>query len=319
VTGKKLVVLIDSDMGSSEIELAACESAGLDFFDGRFASPEQLTTLLREASGVLVQYRVVDEAFLDRCPRLLAIVTYGVGTDHIDTTAAAARGIGVLPVRDYCVDEVADHTLALVLACMRRIVPLSLAVRSGVWPGTQDFGTLRTMRDSTYAVIGLGSIGQAVAVRALAFGTAVCVHDPYVDAGLCESFGLTQVSLEDAFSCDIVSLHVPLMDSTAQMVTGRLLDRMPPHGILVNVSRGGVIVEHDLLERVESGRINAGLDVLTVEPPSDGDALASSHRVIITPHVAWYSTSAEDRLCAQAGTLMSRFLAEPLRNVKGTT
>ena len=94
MTGKKLVVLIDSDMGSSEIELAACESAGLDFVDGRLASPEQLTTLLREASGVLVQYRVVDEAFLDRCPRLLAIVTYGVGTDHIDTTAAAARGSG---------------------------------------------------------------------------------------------------------------------------------------------------------------------------------------------------------------------------------
>jgi D-3-phosphoglycerate dehydrogenase len=268
---------------------------------------------------VLVQYHVVDEAFLDRCPQLLAIGTYSVGTDHIDTTAAAARGIGVLPVRDYCVDEVADHTLALVLACMRRIVPLSLAVRSGVWPGTQDFGTLRTMRDSTYAVVGFGSIGRAVAARASAFGAAVCVHDPYVDAGLCESLGLAQVSLEEAFNCDIVSLHVPLVDSTAQMVTGPLLDRMPAHGILVNVSRGGVVVERDLLERVENGLISAGLDVLSVEPPPEGDALATSHRAIVTPHVAWYSTSAEDRLRSQVGTLMSQFLAESPSNLKGAT
>ena len=319
MTGKKLVVLIDSDMGDCEIELVVCESAGLDFLDGRFASPEQLTALLREASGVLVQYQVVDKAFLDRCPRLLAIGTYGVGTDHIDTAAAASRGICVLPVRDYCVDEVADHTLSLVLACMRRIVPLSLAVRSGVWPGTQDFGTLRTMRDSTYAVVGFGSIGRAVAARALAFGATVYVHDPYVDAGLCESLGVTLVSLEDAFRCDIVSIHVPLVSSTAQMVTGRLLDEMPAHGIFVNVSRGDVVVERDLRERVENGRISAGLDVLSVEPPPDGDALATSHRAIVTPHVAWYSTSAEDRLRSQAGPQMSRFLAEPLSNLKGAT
>lgn len=313
------VVLIDSDMGDCTIEQDACERSGLTFHDARLVSAELLNALLRDARGILVQYQVVNEEFLARCPRLRAVGTYSVGTDHIDGAAAAARGISVLPVHDYCVDEVADHTLALALACLRRIVPLALAVRSGNWPGTRDFGSLRTMRDSTYAVVGFGSIGRAVAARAVAFGAEVLVHDPYVDPNVCEALGVARVPLDVAFGCDIVSLHVPLGPFTHHLITGDLLDRMPTHGILINVSRGDVVVEADLLQRVQAGRICAGLDVLSVEPPLPDDVLATSNNALVTPHAGWYSTGAEDRLRAQAGALISRFLVDSLRDLEEAT
>lgn len=303
------VVLVDSDMGDCDIERRVCERAGLEFYDARGQASDDAGLLFDNPDAILVQYQVVDHELISRMPNLKAVATYGVGTDHIDADTCRSLGIQIIPVPDYCIDEVADHTLALVLAALRGIVPLSLEVRAGRWPGTREFGPLRTLRDSTYSIIGFGNIGRAVYKRAAAFGADLRVHDPYAQSRWLDEYGARSVPIEEAFESNVVSVHVPLTTSTIHMVTGVLLDRMPSGGVFVNVSRGEVVCEEDLALRVEAGKLFAALDVLSHEPPEVENALAIARGCIITPHAGWYSNTAEHRLRQQAASSLTEFLS----------
>ena len=304
------IALMDSDMGDCEIERAILEGSGLRLEDLRGADRVRLDEVLRGAQGLMVQYASVDASLLSRCPKLRAVVTYGVGTDHIDRVEAEARGIVVLPVTDYCVNEVADHTLALVLACTRSVSGLANAVCRGEWPATSSLGSLLSIDGLRYGLIGFGSIGQAVARRARAFGADVRAFDPFAPDRVFDREEVTRVSLEEAFCSDIVSVHVPLTPDTFHLVTGELLGRIPTHGVFVNVARGDVVEESALTELALSGRVTVALDVMSQEPPPADHILARSDRVIVTPHVAWFSTTAEHRLREKAAMLIGRQLTE---------
>jgi D-3-phosphoglycerate dehydrogenase / 2-oxoglutarate reductase len=247
---------------------------------------------------------------LDRLPDLRVVVVTSMGWDHVDSEAANSRGVEVFGVEPYCVDEVAEHTLSLILDLLRGVTWLDASVRAGRW----DCGGMgRTVRGTILGLVGLGRIGTAVAWRAVALGMVVLAFDPLIDPeSPPETSGVRMVPSLDALvsSSDVVSLHVPLRPETKGLVDGDLLARFRPGSYLVNVSRGDVVAEAALGQALREGRIaGAALDVLVNEPPAPNDPVLALPRTVITPHSAWYSPAAVDRVSRSAGRALARAIA----------
>jgi D-3-phosphoglycerate dehydrogenase / 2-oxoglutarate reductase len=231
----------------------------------------------------------VEEELLARLPALRVVGTPSVGFDHIDVEAAESRGIAVVSVPDYCTQEVADHTLALLYALLRGVVRLDRDVRSGGW-SPKAAGPLRTLAELRVGIVGLGRIGGAVAARLLALGVEVWASDvlPVAREGVrCVGF---QELLE---GCDAVTLHVPLTRETRGLIGRAEIAAMKPGALLVNTSRGVVVDVGAVLEALHSGRLGgAALDVLPQEPPAVAPVAPN---LVLTPHAAYYSEAAEER------------------------
>ena len=260
----------------------------------------------------------VSGAAMDRLPDLRVIVVTSMGWDHVDTEAARWRGVAVVGVDPYCVDEVAEHTVALVLDLLRGVTWLDATVRAGHW----DDGRLgRLVRGAALGLIGFGRIGASVAWRAAGLGMAVSAYDPLLEPGTRTAGrergdvpGNVAVvsSLENLVaSSDVVSVHVPLGPETKGLIDKNLLAHFREGSYLVNVSRGEVVTEPALGEALREGRLaGAALDVLAHEPPDRGDPVLAFPRTVLTPHAAWYSPAAIDRLSRSAGRALGRVLAD---------
>ena len=238
------------------------------------------------------------------------IVRAGIGVDVIDVAAATSAGIWVANVPDYCVDEVADHALLLLLAASRRLVELRASWVDG-WLAAGRVPPVHRVRGRRLGVVGLGRIGRAVAQRAGAFGWEVVGHDPYVDAAVLDAAGVTSVGLDELFAtADAVTLHCPLTDETRGLVGRERLATIRPGLILVNTSRGGLIDLDALDEAIADGRVAAaGLDVLEDEPSPDlARGLLHRPEVVVTPHLAWYSLEARRDLGLKTGEEALRLL-----------
>jgi D-3-phosphoglycerate dehydrogenase len=224
---------------------------------------------------------------MDALPALRAVVTGSVGYDHIDVEAAAARGIWVCNVPDYCVDEVADHTLALLLALMRGVVRLDGHVRAGGWDSLSS-GPLRTLAGMRVGIVGHGRIGSAVAQRLAALGCELLVNDV-------RDVGVPLVPLDDLLEeSDAVTFHVPLTAATGGLIGAEEIGRMRPGALVVNTSRGPVIELAPLIAALRDRRLGgAALDVLPQEPPATVPDLPN---LILTPHAAWYSRDSERKV-----------------------
>ncbi|WP_167735508.1 NAD(P)-dependent oxidoreductase [Rhodococcus sp. 1R11] len=219
-------------------------------------------------------------------PDLKFLITTSAGTDHIDVEAAQRAGVDVENNPGYCTEEVADHTIALVLGSIRRITQFDRSVRTGVWaPGPVP---PRRIDHTTLGLWGYGAIGRAVARRACALGMDVVVHTRS-DRPL--SDGVRRVDWHELITTsDVLSLHVPLDESTRTAVDAGVLRSMKRGAYLVNVSRGGLIDESALAESLRSGHLaGAALDVLTVEPPGRPHGLLDATDAVVTPHIAWLS------------------------------
>jgi D-3-phosphoglycerate dehydrogenase len=237
--------------------------------------------------------RPVTAADLERLPALMAIATASVGADHLDVEAARARGVRVSNVPDYCVDETADSTLALLLALLRGVVALDRSVREGRW----DFaaaGPLRPLAGTRLGIVGFGRIGRAVARRASALGLDVWATDPAVPDGEIARAGAWPAPLAELLAaCDAVTLHLPLERGSAPLLGPDELARMKRGAVLVNAARGGLVDVPALVDALERGHLaGAALDVLPSEPPRAAPEAAT---LIVTPHAAWYSPEALDR------------------------
>jgi phosphoglycerate dehydrogenase-like enzyme len=235
---------------------------------------------------------------LERLPGLRVIVSATVGIDHVALDAAARRRVEVRHVPDYCTDEVADSTLALLLALLRGVVALDRAVRSGTWDPTAA-GPLRRVGGTRLGIVGFGRIGRAVARRALALGFEVWASDPLVPAAEITASGARPAELDELLAaCEAVTLHAPLAPSTEGLIGRRELELMPAGAVFVNTARGGLVDLDALLSALARGHLaGAALDVLPDEPPArtpDGPGL------IVTPHAAWYSPEAERESRARA-------------------
>jgi D-3-phosphoglycerate dehydrogenase / 2-oxoglutarate reductase len=239
--------------------------------------------------AVLTIDEPVDVELMDRLSSLRVVATATVGFDHIDTDAAEARGIAVVSVPDYCTHEVADHALALLYALTRGVVALDADVRRGAW-NPKAAGPLRTLAELRVGIIGLGRIGNAVATRLLALGATVWANDivPVARVGV-QLVGLDELLAE----CDAITLHVPLTRETRNLIGRSQLAAMKPGAYLVNTARGAVVDVGAVLEALRAGRLaGAALDVLPREPPP---VAPLAPRLVLTPHAAWYSDSAEER------------------------
>lgn len=281
-----LVVITDCDHPDTVIERQVFAAAGISVHQAACRTEDDVLAAGTGAAALLVQYAPVSARVLAGLPSIQVVGRYGAGLDPIDLSAAAARGVEVVCVPDYAIHEVADHAIALTLALCRRVVAYSNAVRAGRWD-LRAGGSMHRLSTLRFGVVGLGRIGQAVARKAAALGFDVVGYDPIEPPDA----GVALLGLEELLAAsDIVSLHVPLSGRTRHLIDAARLALMRPSAVLVNTSRGGVVDQAALGAAIASGRLaGAALDVLDSEPPSPADPLVLSDRVIITPHVAFYS------------------------------
>lgn len=233
----------------------------------------------------------VDREDVERLPALRVVATCSVGYDHVDLEAAAARGVRVTNVPDYCVEEMAESTIAMLLSLLRGIVVLDRSVWGGEWD-YRAAGVLSRVGGARLGVVGVGRIGRAVIERALALGMEVWATDPVVGADAIRETGARPAGLDELLAtCSAVTLHVPLMPSTRHLIGRRELGLMRAGAFLVNTARAGLVDMDGLVEALRSGQLGgAAFDVLPEEPPA---RLPDAPRLVLTPHAAWYSEKTE--------------------------
>lgn len=250
--------------------------------------------VLKEADGLLVTLQRVEADLIDAMPRLRAVGRAGTGLDTIDLDAATAHGVQVCYVPDYGVDEVSAHAIALLMAQARNIVAMVNSTRKGEW-GSSGGRKFYRLTGQTLGVIGFGRIGQAAAARGKGLGMNVVVFDPFIDEAVAQGMGVRVVDLDTlARESDYITLHTPLLDSTYHIINADLLAKMKPTAYIVNTARGPLVDEAALLEAVRAGEIaGAALDVFEEEPITADNPLLQEERILVTPHMAWYSEEAK--------------------------
>jgi D-3-phosphoglycerate dehydrogenase len=281
-----LVVVTDQVFPDVATERAILAQAGARLTVATGSRAEVLT-LAASADALLTTYFPLGATDIKLLTRCKIIARYGIGVDNIDLAAATAAGIIVTNVPDYCVEEVAAHAVALLLAAARRLPEGHRQVADGGW----GVGPLRPMlrpSEMTVGLIGFGRIGRRVARTLRAMEMRVLVHDPYLGAG---ADGVHQVDLDELLAVsDAVSLHCPLTPQTRGLINADTLRQMKPGALLVNTSRGSLVRLDSVLSALRAGTLRAAaLDVLEQEPPEPG--LADIPGLLLTPHVAYYSES----------------------------
>ena len=306
-----LVVVTDSDLPSAGAEERLLAAAGLRARRADCRSEQDVIDRCAGADALIVQWAPVSARVLDALDGLRMISRLGIGYDMIDVAAATARGVAVANTPDYCIEEVACHTLALVLDQARGVRALDGAVRSGRWAAPASYPAAARPSTTTVAVIGYGRIGVRVAAALRAIGFRVLVHDRYVSERRIRDDGLVPATLADALAeADIVTLHVPLTAATQHMIDAAAMAAMRPGARLVNTCRGGLVDERALAAALRAGHLaGAGLDVFEAEPPPAESPLRELATVTLSPHAAWYSAAALADLPVLATRQVIDFLA----------
>ena len=272
---------------------------------------DALAAACRDADAVLTDYVPFDSAALGRLQRCRIISVAATGWDCVDVAAAAARNIRVAAVGEYCTDEVADHTLALILASERRLRAYDRQVQGAHdWRWNEVRG-LRRLAGLTLGVVGFGRIGQAVCRRAQGFGLAVLASDPRVGVAEVRRHGAEPVELDELLaSSDIVTLHCNLDAGSRGLLDRRAFGKMKKKPLLINVARGALVVEADLATALDGGLLRgAALDVLAEDSPDlRHHLLAGRDDVLLTPHVAFYSETALEELQRISAANITAFL-----------
>ena len=312
------VAVTDYTFDSLDTETAVLAPLGCTVVGRRCKTPEELKELVSDADAVLTQFAPVNAAVIGAMKQARVIVRYGIGVDNVDLEAARARGVPVCNVPDYCTDEVADHTLALVLALTRQAVAICTHVRSGKWSLPVALESMHALKALTVGVVGFGRIGREVVQRLRAFKCGLIAFDPVVPAAEVEQAGCTFAGLDELLRvADIVTLHCPSTAATRGMIDRAALAKMKPGTLLINVARGNLVDTPALIEALRSGRLGgAALDVCDPEPVPADSPLLGMGNVLLTPHVASASAPAVLALRTQAAQTAAKALrGEPLPNV----
>jgi D-3-phosphoglycerate dehydrogenase len=302
------VLVTDFTFGNLEIEQAILGPLGCTLIPRQCRTEDDLLGCVGGADYVLTQFAPVNARVIAAMDRARLIVRYGIGVDNVDLGAAAARGIPVCNVPAFCLDEVADHTLGLVLACTRQLPANALSVREGGWQLAVPLDRMRTLRDLTVGLVGFGRIGREVAARLRALKCRLLAYDPNHDTGDAARLGVEAVGLDDLLAAsDVVTLHCPSTPETRKLIGREALAKMRPGAALVNVARGDVVETGALVDALRSGRLAAAaLDVLDPEPPPADSPLRSMPNVLLTAHVASASVRAVRTLRETAAGTIAR-------------
>jgi D-3-phosphoglycerate dehydrogenase len=305
-----LVVITDSNLPTGAAE-AVLTGAGLEVARLDCADEQQVADAATGAAALIVQWTQVGETAFAALPGCRFVSRMGIGYDMVDVAAAERHGVAVANVPDYCIEEVATHTVALILSGVRNLPELDASMRAGRFAVTRDAPLVRRPSATTVAIVGYGRIGRLVAASLAALGYVIAICDPFVDSATVEAAGYAHLPLDDALEiAHIVSLHVPLNASTHHLIDAAALARLPGGAYVVNTCRGGLIDEDALATAVREGSLGgAALDVFETEPLPVESVLRSVPGIVLTPHAAWYSPQALEELPVRAAQNVVDFLA----------
>jgi D-3-phosphoglycerate dehydrogenase len=309
------IVITDYRFPDVEQERRAVEATGGTLVAGQAVNEEQAADLCRDADGVLNARAPVTRRVIAAMERCRIIVRYGIGVDTVDVAAATERGILVANVPDYCLDEVSDHALTLLLMLSRQMIPAIALARESTW-AVGKMPPLRRLRGETCGLIGCGRIGSLLAGKVKQLGMSVIICDPYLSDERAREMGAELVSLDALLSrSDFISLHAPLNNSTHHLLGEVAFAKMKKTASIINTARGGLVDEAALVAALDAGQIfGAGLDVLEseTEVTPQRAALVQHPKIIVTAHTAWLSQQARE-------TLQLRAIQQVLACLKGET
>ena len=315
------VFVTDYDYADLEIEKKILAKWGVQLFSAQCKSPVQVLEHAADADALITQFAPITRDVLENLPQCAVVGRYGIGVDNIDVEAATAHNIAVVNVPSYCEQEVAEHAIALLLGWTRRICHYTQQISKGIW----DWKTGRPIRQiagSTLGVIGFGKIGRTVARMANALGMKVVAYDPYLPSEEFSQRRVARMELDNLLrTSDFVSLHVPLMPQTQHLINSSALAMMKRTACLINTSRGPVVDMEALVKALKEKQIaGACLDVTEPEPLSKESPLLEMENVLLTPHVAWYSTRSEvllrSRLAEDVGRALHGIRPHGLVNIE---
>lgn len=256
-------------------------------------TPDAILDVAREADGLFVTYGQITAEIIGELENCKVIGRFGIGTDNIDIAAATKRGIVVTYAPVYCLEEVSDHTMAMLMALARKIPFASNLVQAGRWE-MPAVVPIHRLKGQTLGLVGFGNIPQSLAPKAQAFEISVIAADPFVPPETASKLYVELVSFDALLErSDYVSVHAPLTPKTEKLLGADAFKKMKPGAFLINTARGPLVDVDALAKALDAGEIaGAALDVLPVEPPPEGLALLGRDNVIITPHTAFYSEEA---------------------------
>jgi D-3-phosphoglycerate dehydrogenase / 2-oxoglutarate reductase len=271
---------------------------------------DDIVAVAKDADAILVTYAKLTRDVLMQLTRCRAIGRFGLGVDNIDLPTAKEKGIAVNYVPDYCIREVSDHAMALLLALIRKIPLSNKLVQSGRWE-MPAVVPIRRIEGTVLGLIGFGHIPRLVAPKAQAFGMRVISYDPFAKPDVFKAAGVEGVDLDTLLkTSDYVSVHAPLLLATRGMLNAAAFSKMKKGAYVVNTARGPLIDEPDLIAALDSGQVGgAGLDVVAAEPLAKDSPLLGRDNVIISPHTAFYSIEALNELQTKCATDVARVLS----------
>ncbi len=283
-------VITDFQFPDVETEKSIIENAGGQLAAFHCKTELDVMDVVADADVLLVQWAPITRSVVDCLTNCKVIVRYGIGLDNIDLEASRHRGITVRNIPDYCIDEVADHTVTLALSLARQVAAIDRRVRQGTWKIVPPRPMLAS-RQSMFVTIGYGRIARAVLSRARAFKFQLAACDPYLPADAELPPDVARVEFDDALRmADILSLNVPLSSETRHMLNAAAFAQMKPTSLLVNTARGALVDTVALAGALENGVIaGAGLDVFESEPLPEDHPLRNCSNALLTSHVSWYS------------------------------
>jgi D-3-phosphoglycerate dehydrogenase len=311
------VVITDHAFTNVDPERKALEGIAEVIDASPLRTEDEVIAAAHDADALIFAFAPITARVLDALPKVRVAVRNGVGYDAIDLAAATERGIWVANVPDYCIPEVADHAMAMLLALGRKLLPLDAHVRRGEFNTIQASRPIYRIEGKTLGLVGMGRIGREVVKRAKGFGLNVIVFDKYLSPAQAESAGAVLASFDDVMrNSDFISVHTPLTAETRHMVNAEAIRTMKKTAYLINVARGAIIDTVALAEALMDGVIaGAGIDVFEAEPLPADHPLRSAPNTLLNPHAAWYSEESLTQLQASAGEEAARVLrGEPLKN-----
>lgn len=318
-TVTRKIAITDWTFPDLNIEEEIAEKGGATLVGKQCKTAAELVSLVADADAVITQFAKVDATVVNAMQKARVIVRYGIGVDNVDLEAARNRNIPVCNVPDYCVDEVADHTLAFILATTRQVVPNTLLLRGAKWGLATPIPQMHALKNLTVGIIGFGRIGREVVQRLLAFKARVVVFDPVLPASEIKKFDAQPVSSLDELlrQADIVSPHCPSTTKTRKMFNADAFGKMKPGSIFINVGRGDLVDSAALTSALQNGTLAAAaLDVFDPEPIPTDHPILKMPNVIIAAHIASASAPAVKKLRESAAiTALKAVRGEALANI----
>ena len=306
---RRLIAVTDSPFPSLDPARAALARVEPELRMAASASADDILAVGRDADAILVTYAKLPGELLRKLTRCKAIGRFGLGVDNIDVAAAAELGITVTYVPDYCMHEVSDHAMALLLALARKIPFSNKLVQAGRWE-MPAVVPIHRLAGRVLGLVGFGNIPRALAPKAKAFGLTVVTHDPFVAREVPAAAGVEAVSFERLLAIsDFVSVHAPLTPSTRGLFNADALRKMKKGAMLINTARGPLVEEAALVAALDAGHLAAAaLDVVEVEPLARDSRLLGRDNLILSPHTGFYSVEALDELQTKCASDVARVL-----------